>query len=112
MATRVIERLVDDIDHSTAGVDTYRFALQGVDYEIDLSNAHFDALCAALNPYITAGRRQPRKAGPARGSRAADVRPAAIRAWWAQNAVLQDLPPHRRNGPIPPAVTAAFHTAR
>jgi hypothetical protein len=115
MATRIIHTLVDDIDRSTDNVGTYRFALQGVDYEIDLSEANFDTLCAALNPFITAGRRQPRKTGADAAGRAGATgrrNPDDVRAWWAQNAAALNLPAYPGQGPIPPAVAAAYKTAR
>lgn len=45
------DSLIDDIDGGEAA-GTVRFALDGVDYEIDLSACHTDELHAALWTYI------------------------------------------------------------
>ena len=66
MAFVSIPTIVDYLDASTDGVDTYTFALQGVAYEIDLSAPHADTLFALLNPYIQAGRRLPKNATTSR----------------------------------------------
>jgi sRNA-binding protein len=47
---------IDDIDGSAAE-DTVRFALDGTDYEIDLSAGHAQQLRDALAAYVKAGRR-------------------------------------------------------
>jgi len=54
--------ITDDIDGTEART-TVRFALDGVDYEIDLSEANAKALREALQPYVAAGRvvRRPRR---------------------------------------------------
>ncbi|RQP10575.1 MAG: Lsr2 family protein [Microbacteriaceae bacterium] len=89
MAKKTITILTDDIDGTElpAGSRSTRFALDGVEYEIDLSAENARALADALAPYIAAGRR-------VGGSRAASAprtrsrstgkdadRLAAIRAW-------------------------------
>ncbi len=56
MASRTTVTLVDDLDGSEAE-QTVSFGLEGVDYEIDLSTAHAQALRDALAPYTAAGRR-------------------------------------------------------
>src|SRR3954453_11594086 len=56
MAQRVNVVLVDDIDGSDAA-ETVTFGLDGVQYEIDLSDGHADELRAALALYIGHGRR-------------------------------------------------------
>ncbi|MFS2241954.1 MULTISPECIES: histone-like nucleoid-structuring protein Lsr2 [unclassified Microbacterium] len=60
MARRIVHQLVDDIDGTLLEVgegETVHFALNGVAYEIDLTNSHAEALRDALAPYIEAGRR-------------------------------------------------------
>jgi hypothetical protein len=66
VATRIERIVVDDLDASTDGVRTHRFALDGVEYEIDLSDANRQRLHAALAAFITAGRRLPKRTAAAR----------------------------------------------
>jgi Lsr2 len=56
MAQRVNVVLVDDIDGSDA-VETVTFALDGVEYEIDLSTENADKLRESLSLYVGHGRR-------------------------------------------------------
>ena len=90
MAQRVNVVLVDDIDGNDA-VETVGFALDGVDYEIDVSEGHAAELRNALSLYIgharrTGGRRRsgrrPSAAPSANGSGASA---AEIRAWARDN---------------------------
>jgi nucleoid-associated protein Lsr2 len=110
VATRVQYTVVDDLDGSTDGVGTYRFALEGVEYEIDLSETNLGTLRDALAPYIAAGRRQARSRTTGRrgSNRSAD---AAVRDWWATHQQRLDLPTHRTHGPIPPTVREAYRAA-
>jgi hypothetical protein len=71
MATRTVVTLVDDVDGSVAE-ESVSFGLDGVEYEIDLSTEHAEALRGVLEPYTAAARRT----GGRRGSRASS-RPAA-----------------------------------
>lgn len=86
MAQRVNVVLVDDIDGNDAS-ETVSFALDGVDYEIDLSDEHAAQLRDALALYIGHGRRTGgrRRSGRKSGSAASagDGGPSAadIRAW-------------------------------
>lgn len=101
MAQRVNVVLVDDIDGSDA-VETVPFALDGVQYEIDLSAPNADKLRDALSLYIGHARRA---GGRKRSSRAAS-KPAAssaggsaataaeIRAWARENG--HDVPDRGR----------------
>jgi hypothetical protein len=63
---------VDDIDGSAAA-HTVAFALDGLRYEIDLSDGNAAALREVFAPYIAAGR----KAGSRRGATAAKAKAAA-----------------------------------
>jgi hypothetical protein len=114
VAVHIQRTVVDDLDASTDGVGTYRFALEGVEYEIDLSQANLQRLRAALAPFTAAGRRLPkqkpatRRATGLTGPTAATKR---VRRWWADNAEGdEDLPPFRANGPIPTQVYDAYRT--
>jgi hypothetical protein len=59
MAERIQVELVDDIDGSPAQ-DTVTFALDGVTYEIDLSERHARQLRSTLGRYIERARRAER----------------------------------------------------
>jgi uncharacterized membrane protein YgcG len=97
MAQRVNVVLVDDIDGSDAE-ETVGFALDGVDYEIDLSEGHAAELRNALSLYVgharrTGGRRRGgrRSSGSAgtngggAGSGGSGASAAEIRAWAREN---------------------------
>jgi len=75
MARKTLIQLTDDID-GTPIVDgagrTVAFALDGITYEIDLSDAHLAELHEALTPYTTAGRRTGRKSNVAAGATKTD----------------------------------------
>jgi hypothetical protein len=94
MAQKVNIVLVDDIDGADAN-ETVSFALDGVDYEIDLSDKHSSDLREALSLYIgharrTGGRRRGgrRSSGSATATSAASANGASaaeIRAWAREN---------------------------
>jgi hypothetical protein len=94
MAQKVNIVLVDDIDGGDAG-ETVSFALDGVDYEIDLSDKHAADLREAVALYIgharrTGGRRRSgrRSSGSASGGSASSANGASaaeIRAWAREN---------------------------
>jgi hypothetical protein len=90
MAQRVNVVLVDDIDGNDAS-ETVSFALDGVDYEIDLSDAHAAELREALSLYVGHGRRTGgrRKNGATRrtpsGADGSGASAGDIRAWAREN---------------------------
>ena len=90
MAQRVNVVLVDDIDGSDA-VETVSFALDGVDYEIDLSEKHAGELRNAVSLYIghgrrTGGRRRSgRRSSGAASAASGGASAADIRAWAREN---------------------------
>ena len=65
MAQKFQTLFIDDIDGGEAA-ETVRFALDGTEYEIDLSSAHTEELRRTLEQYVTHARRA--GAGPARGA--------------------------------------------
>ncbi|HET7532126.1 MAG TPA: Lsr2 family protein [Nocardioidaceae bacterium] len=89
MAQRVNVVLVDDLDGDEAS-ETVSFALDGVDYEIDLNENNAEALREALARYIGAGRRvggrrkkgQRVAAGGDGGPSASDIRQWARANGW------------------------------
>jgi hypothetical protein len=90
MAQRVNVVLVDDIDGSDAS-ETVSFALDGVDYEIDLSDEHAADLRNAVSLYIgharrTGGRRKSgRRAASSAAADSTGTTAADIRAWAREN---------------------------
>ena len=82
MAQQVNIVLVDDID-GTPAEETVSFALDGKEYEIDLSAKNAAKLRNAFAPYVGHARKG---AGRRRGGRAASgPSPADIRAWARDN---------------------------
>ncbi|MDG4760365.1 Lsr2 family protein [Micromonospora sp. WMMD710] len=112
MATKTVVVLTDDLDHSTEDVSTHRLAFNDVEYEIDLAPHNLQRLREALSPYVEAARRQPKRpTSQRRGPSPRAGYPADVRAFWETNEKPLQLPPHRRHGPIPPAVYDAYRTA-
>jgi hypothetical protein len=109
VAQKIQVLLIDDLDGGEAE-DTVRFGLDGVEYEIDLSAEHAEALRSALAPFIGAARRSP-AAGrrPGRGGRRAGVGgldTTEVREWArAQGIEVKD------RGRIPAEVLARFKEA-
>lgn len=90
MAQKTLIQLVDDLD-GTALTDgagkTVTFALEGVSYEIDLSQAHVAELAEALAPYVAAGRKVGGRKTQARTSstKSDPTELQKIREWAAKN---------------------------
>lgn len=112
MASKTTVVVTDDMDHSTDNVGSYRFALEGVEYEIDLSPHNLERMREAFAPYIAAGRRLPkrtnRRRGPGTRRRSAD---AEVRRFWSTHQQV-GLPPYRSHGPIPRTVRDAYRDSR
>lgn len=88
MAQKVQVILTDDLDGGDAD-ESVQFALDGVSYEIDLSEANGEALREALAPYIDAARRIGGRSSRRSGGKS---QPAAertdlsdLRAWAREN---------------------------
>jgi Lsr2 len=117
MAQKVTVSLVDDMDGSTAA-ETVEFGLDGVSYEIDLSDGNAKKLRDALAGYVTAarragGRRRPAGSAPRR-SGGAGTRPSVDRE---QNAAIRDWARKQGmkisdRGRIPAEVLEAYHKGR
>ena len=96
MAQKVQVLLVDDIDEGEAA-ETVTFSLDGVSYEIDLSEEHASALRDAFAPWIGHARKvggrggsakraaaaPPKQRSAATGSEGPDT--GAVRAWAREN---------------------------
>ncbi|MEV0001305.1 Lsr2 family protein [Micromonospora sp. NPDC050980] len=88
MAKQIIHKLVDDLDGGDAD-ETVKFALDGVQYEIDLSAANADKLRGEFAQYIAHGTKVGRggvvvggRAARGRGGATADrEQNRAIREW-------------------------------
>ncbi|GAA2714556.1 Lsr2 family protein [Micromonospora olivasterospora] len=88
MAKQIIHKLVDDLDGGDAD-ETVKFALDGVQYEIDLSSANAEKLREVFAPYVGAGAKVGRggvvvggRAARGRGGATADrEQNKAIREW-------------------------------
>ncbi len=102
MARKVTVALEDDLDGGPAD-QTVRFALNGADYEIDLSGQNATAFREQLTPFIeharTAGR------GPARPA-ASRQRSTHIRAWAKEHGIAVN-----QRGRIPASVVEQYQTA-
>ena len=109
MAQKVQTLFIDDIDGSAAA-DTVRFALDGTDYEIDLSAGHAQQLRDALAAYVKAGRRvsgasrRPARSGR-RGSQSG-LNTTEVREWAkAQGIEVKD------RGRVPAELVVKFKAA-
>jgi hypothetical protein len=111
MAQKVLVQLVDDLDGTTADdITTVTFGLDGVNYEIDLTNNNATKLRDQLEDFVGAARRI---GGRVKRGTSLGVKPAAnreqskaIRDWARQNGYeLSD------RGRIPSNVIEAFETA-
>ncbi|UKD50926.1 Lsr2 family protein (plasmid) [Amycolatopsis sp. FU40] len=90
MAQKMSVEMVDDIDGSVAG-QTVPFGLDGVRYEIDLSDANAAALREELARYVAAGKRVGGR--KIRGTTAAELaapRRALTPAERERNQVIRD----------------------
>jgi hypothetical protein len=87
MAQKTVVLLEDDLDGGVA-TETVTFSLDGVSYEMDLSEQNAAGLRGLFEPYVDAGRRlggrpaaastRPRSGGP---TKVDPTQLAAIRAW-------------------------------
>jgi hypothetical protein len=87
MAQKIQTLFIDDIDGGEAE-GTVRFALDGSEYEIDLSTKHSDELHTALKTYVDHARKLGGTArrGTARvGRKSSTVDTVAVRAWAREN---------------------------
>lgn len=103
VAQKISVLLVDDLDGSDA-VETVSFGIDGVQYEIDLSEKNAKALREALAAYVAAGRRaggRSRRRSSRSGTSAAE-----IRAWARDNG--WDVPDRGR---VAAEVKAAYEAA-
>jgi hypothetical protein len=88
MAKTVAVVMTDDLDGSSAA-STVMFGIDGVTYEIDLSEKNRARLERELAPYVAAGRRISRSRRRASSGRPPGPRAdrAAVRAWARDNGL-------------------------
>jgi Lsr2 len=108
MAQRIQTLFIDDLDGSPAD-GTFRFGLDGVEYEIELSKEHGEELYALLEPYIksartTAARRPATRSVPHRSTGTTDS--VKIREWAREHGVSV-----KSHGRIPADVVAQYQAA-
>jgi hypothetical protein len=87
MAQKIQTLFIDDIDGGEAD-GTVRFALDGAEYEIDLSAKHNEELRAALGTYLAHARKlsgTARRAAIRAGRKPATVDTVAVRTWAREN---------------------------
>lgn len=115
MARRIVHQLVDDLDGSVLEIgegETVLFSLDGIAYEIDLTEQNAAALRDALAPYIGAARSVSTRAAssgngggrPRRRTGQQDY--TAIRAWAKENGHSVS-----ERGRIPASVLEAYEAA-
>ena len=125
MAQKTVVTLIDDLDPESEADETVEFGLDGVSFEIDLTDDNASGLRESLADYVAHARRQggPGRAGGRRGTSAGGVLASrrngsaptpvdreqnqAIREW----ARTQGYTVSER-GRIPSEVTEAFHNRR
>jgi hypothetical protein len=118
MARKIVHQLVDDIDGTILEVgsgETIYFALDGIAYEIDLTDENASSLRDALAPYVAAGRSvssgRTGSSGSSNGAARKRRRPgqedySAIRAWAKDNGYQVS-----ERGRIPASVVEAYEAA-
>ena len=118
MARRIVHQLVDDLDGTVLEVgegETVHFSLDGVAYEIDLTDDNAAALRAALAPYRDAAR-------SISGARASASRGGSATARQQRRSGQRDFGPVRKwardngyqvseRGRVPASVIDAYEAA-
>jgi hypothetical protein len=113
MARKIVHQLVDDLDGTVLEVgegETLTFSLDGVAYEIDLTDANAAALRDSLAPYVSAGRRisasQSASAAGRKRRRSGQQDYSAVRAWAKENGYAVS-----ERGRVPASVLDAYNAA-
>jgi hypothetical protein len=87
VATKTVVTVTDDLDGSKAE-ETVHFALDGTEFEIDLSKAHAKDLRDTLEPYLSAARKTGgRRSGRRRTTPSDKDEVRAIREWARQQGM-------------------------
>lgn len=111
MAKQIIHKLVDDLDGGDAD-ETVKFALDGIQYEVDLSDKNASKLRELFAPYTDAGSKVARggvvvggRAARGRGGATADREQNRAIREWAKKAG-KDI---SDRGRIPQEIVDEFH---
>jgi hypothetical protein len=110
VARQIISKLVDDLDGGDAD-ETVKFALDGVQYEIDLSKKNAAKMRDAFAPYVAGGSKIGRggvvvggRTARGRGGAVDREQNRAIRAWAKQQG--KDI---SDRGRIPQEIVDEYH---
>jgi hypothetical protein len=91
MAQKVLVQLVDDLDGTTSdSVTTVQFGLDGVMYEIDLTDSNADRLRGVFADYVNSGRRtggRVKRGSAARNGSGGSNDAGQIREWAQANGI-------------------------
>lgn len=106
MARKVVVTMVDDLDGQSAAAETLSFGIDGVLYEIDLSEANAREFRASMAKWVPFARRTGgrSRAGSVAAGRSKDAK--VVREWARNNG--HDVPDRGR---IPSAVQEAYRRA-
>ncbi|MDR7301681.1 histone-like nucleoid-structuring protein Lsr2 [Haloactinomyces albus] len=117
MAQKVTVTLVDDLDGGQAD-ETVEFALDGVSYQIDLSNENATELRDAMSGFLSSARRAGgrKKPGPRAGSSRAASSSGPTSADREQNQAIREWARKRGlkvsdRGRIPADIVEQYHKA-
>lgn len=114
MARKIVHQLVDDLDGTVLEVgegETVLFSLDGIAYEIDLTDGNAAELRAALDRYVSAARRVSGRAvsastGTRKRRRPGQADYSSVREWAKQNGYsVSD------RGRVPASVLEAYEAA-
>jgi hypothetical protein len=105
MASKTTVELVDDLDGKPAA-ETLAFGLDGVTYEIDLSEKNAKALRKAIDVYVTSARRVGGRKARTTSVVATGVDNRAVRAWASSNGITLSA-----RGRIPADVVQQYRAA-
>jgi hypothetical protein len=106
MARKTVILIHDDLTDEAADT-TVSFGLDGLDYEIDLTDTNAEEFRKKLDTYIMAGRKVGGTSGRRRDSSpVTEVDPKAVRAWAAAKGYEVS-----NRGRVPASVVEAFRAA-
>ncbi|WP_431969865.1 histone-like nucleoid-structuring protein Lsr2 [Nocardia sp. bgisy134] len=109
MARKVVVTVVDDFDGHSQAAETVSFAVDGVEYEIDLSEENAARLRESFAQWVPHSRRVGKAGRRSRSIETAATdgpRPGVVREWARANGF--DVP---RRGRVPADVVAAYQKA-
>lgn len=108
MAIKTRPVYVDDLTgKEVKTVQTIKFGVDGLFYEIDLDPNNEKKMRATLQEYVGAARRV-RGAGASR-KHTTDPETKVIRAWWAENVGELNIP-YKSRGRVPITVVDAYRS--